>query len=189
MRLFVAIFPPVEVGRAALDGARRALDETSGSRIRWTPPRNVHLTLKFLGEVAEGAVQGISPALAAVCARHPSFDVRPTGELGAFPSARRAQVVWTSIGAGAGELAELAAGIEASLAPLGYPQEGRAYRAHLTLGRVRGRPASLDLPPSIEAPPGFHAKRVLLVESRLGPNGPSYSEVEDYSLRDHPRSG
>jgi 2'-5' RNA ligase len=152
--------------------------------LRWTPPENVHLTLKFLGDAEPDIVPPVGAALAATCEGHAPFDARPSGLLGAFPSERRAAVVWAGIGTGAEELTALAGAVEAALEPLGFPAEGRAYRPHLTLGRAKGRPPRLDLPTvrSAAIPPAFRVESVRLVESRLGPGGASYGEMESFVL-------
>jgi 2'-5' RNA ligase len=184
MRLFVAVFPPPEVVRAALDLAYSLPDGPAASRLRWTPPENVHLTLKFLGDTETDTLPELSTALAGACGRLAPFDAQPSGLLGAFPSERRASVVWAGIGKGAGELTALAAAVEAALEPLGFPAESRAYRPHLTLVRVKGRPLRLELPTVGEAAslPSFRVESVRLMESRLGPGGASYREVESFPL-------
>jgi 2'-5' RNA ligase len=182
VRLFVAIFPPPEVRRAALESARQSLVEGQRDLIRWVPPENAHLTLKFLGDLEREAVPGVEAALAAVCARHGPFGVRLSGMLGAFPAERRASVLWAGISEGSEDLSLLAADVEAALEPLGFPAAGRPYRPHLTLGRARGRPLRLELPRSAVTLPGFRAERVWLVESSLGPKGASYRGVEGYPL-------
>src|ERR687894_1412208 len=96
MRAFVAVFPPSEVRREALAWARRW---SSDDRMRWTRPENIHLTLKFLGDIRAEALDGIRDALGEACAQHASFDTA-LAELGAFPSARRARVLWVGVGAG-----------------------------------------------------------------------------------------
>jgi len=188
MRLFVAVFPPPEVSRAVLASARRLLGESS-DRFRWVPPENVHLTLKFIGEVEAEAVTALGAALAAVGGRHRPFDVRPSGLLGAFPSERRAQVLWAALGAGSDPLAALAADVEGALEPLGFAGERRPFKAHLTLGRAKGRPPKLDLPRDPLPLPGFRAERFGLVESRLGPGGARYEELRGYALGSVSESG
>jgi 2'-5' RNA ligase len=179
VRAFVAVFPPPEVRRKALASARRL---PSANRVRWARPENVHLTLKFLGDVREEALDGLSAALGETCPGHSPFDATLT-ELGAFPSARRARILWAGVGAGSDRLRSLAADIDAALAPLGFEREKRPYVPHLTLGRVRGQPASLDLPSSIEAL-GFWVRHVELMESALTAEGAIYRTVDTFALED-----
>lgn len=190
MRAFVAVFPPLEVRAAAVAGARAAVrrpsGDPSGDRVRWTRPENVHLTLKFLGDVREEVLGDLSEVLGEVCANHAPFDAGLLG-LGAFPSARRARILWAGVGAGAGALISLATELDGALASLGFEREKRLYTPHLTLGRVRGRPASLNLPP----PPKtreFRVRRVELVKSTLTERGAVYETVEDFALKGEPAS-
>jgi RNA 2',3'-cyclic 3'-phosphodiesterase len=180
MRAFVAIFPPSEIRAATVARAREAVRHL-GDRVRWPKPENVHLTLKFLGDVREEALDDLCAALGETCARHAPFDVSVT-KLGAFPSARRARILWASVGASSDLLRALVADLDATLAPLGFKREERAFVPHLTLGRVRGRPASLDLPPDAQDL-GFRVRRVELMKSTLTPEGAVYRTVRAFALR------
>lgn len=184
MRAFVAVFPPPEVRREALAWARRL---PSDDRVRWTRPENIHLTLKFLGDVRVEALDGIHAALGEVSAEHAPFDA-VLAELGAFPSARRAKILWIGVGAGSDWLCSLAANVDDALASLGFEREKRPYVPHLTLGRVRGRPLNLDLPSGVEGT-RFRVRRVELTESMLAPEGATYRTVGDFALGGKPENG
>ena len=124
----------------------------------------------------EGAVADTAPvALAAV-------------GLGGFPSLRSARVLWAGITAGVPELARLAAAIDRALTPLGFPPEGRPFRGHLTIGRVRSPRAGRALAAAVEAAgaPAFGswtASQVVLYESRLKATGALYTPVSRHPLR------
>jgi 2'-5' RNA ligase len=179
VRAFVAIFPPLEVRKTALSGALEAV-RRSGDKVRWARPEKVHLTLKFLGDTQEEVLNDLCAALEETCRHHAPFDVGLTG-LGAFPSARRARILWASVGAGSERLCSLATDVDAAFAPLGFEREGRPYVPHLTLGRVRGRPASFDLSrASLNL--DFRARRAKLVESTLTEEGAVYRTVEAFAL-------
>jgi RNA 2',3'-cyclic 3'-phosphodiesterase len=178
-RAFVAVSPPLEVRRALLQAARGL---PVAGEVRWVKPENVHLTLKFLGDVVEADLVRVTDTLGSVCERHDAFEVEPSG-FGAFPSARRARILWAGVGEGAGRLTALAQDIERSLKALGFEPEKRPYRPHLTLGRARGRPAVLEAA-GITAPgPGFTVESVDLVESVLGAAGATYSTLASRALR------
>ena len=177
MRTFVAVFPPLEVRREALSWAKR---RSSDDRVRWTSPENVHLTLKFLGDVEAEVFGSIRAALGEVCAQHAPFDAA-LAELGAFPSARRAKTLWIGAGEGSDRLRSLAADVDNALAPLGFVREKRPYVPHLTLGRARGRPLHLDLPTGAEIT-RFRVRRVELAESRLAAEGATYRTVGGFAL-------
>lgn len=177
MRVFVAVFPPPEIREEALAAARRL---PLGDRMRWVKPENIHLTLKFPGDLPEETLAGIRAALGKVCADHAPFDVCLEG-LGAFPSARRARILWIGVSEGSGQLRSLATGLTAALASLGFEHERRPYTPHLTLGRVLDRPANLDLPPGVGGL-GFRAGSVELVESVLAPGGAVYKTLDTFVL-------
>jgi RNA 2',3'-cyclic 3'-phosphodiesterase len=178
VRIFVAVFPPLEV-RSALAAAARELPVVG--EVRWIRPENLHLTLKFLGNVPQEDLSRVAEALEPVRLRHSPFEAGLSG-FGAFPSARRARILWVGIGEGTEPLLALARDVEASLEPLGFEREDRAYMPHLTLGRTRGRPATLE---AIAAPPPvprFAARNVELVESVLGSAGATYSTLAAFPL-------
>ena len=152
----------------------------SDDKVGWVRPENVHLTLKFLGDIREEALNDLCAALEETCRHHTPFDVGLTG-LGAFPSARRARILWAGVGAGSERLCSLATDVDAAFAPLGFEREGRPYVPHLTLGRVRGRPASFELSrASVNL--SFCARRAELVESTLTEEGAVYRTVEAFAL-------
>jgi RNA 2',3'-cyclic 3'-phosphodiesterase len=132
IRSFVAI----EVGepaRAAIEACLVGLrDELTD--VAWTPPQNLHLTLKFLGSVLPEGVASLADSLAGIAATQPAFEVAFRG-VGAFPSANRPRVLW--VGAAADPLVQLAGAVEVASIAVGVAPETRPYHPHVTLGRVR----------------------------------------------------
>ncbi len=182
MRVFVAIDPPPEVRRSMLEAAIEA-SRGFGDEVRWTKPENVHLTLKFLGEVSGEALEGIRDALTVACSPHAPFDARLRG-LGAFPSPRRARVIWAGVGEGSGGISSLATSVESALEPWGFRREGRPYVPHATLGRAKGRSVSLDLPANdVPETQIFRVSGVSLTKSTLAPGGPVYETLDAFTLR------
>jgi RNA 2',3'-cyclic 3'-phosphodiesterase len=133
MRLFVAInFTSKDrqrMGRAA----RRMRD--AELPVRWVEPDQIHMTLKFLGEVRPERVEAVKLAVARVAAKTQSFTLRLGGS-GAFPTTRRPKVIWLGVDASP-ELRCLKHDLEWELAPLGFAREVRAFHPHVTLGRAR----------------------------------------------------
>ncbi|WP_407691038.1 RNA 2',3'-cyclic phosphodiesterase [Rubrobacter marinus] len=165
----------------ALAAAREAARELGGG-IRWTKQENIHLTLKFLGEVFEESLEGICGALRRACSAHAPFDARLKG-LGAFPSPRRARVIWAGVDRGSEETTSLAASVEAALEPLGFRREGRPYMPHATLGRARGRSVGVDLSKTdVLDSPLFRVASAELTKSTLTPGGSVYEIVEAFAL-------
>jgi 2'-5' RNA ligase len=141
VRLFVAIVPPSAVV-AELDD-RTARLRTDWPGLRWTGPQAWHVTLAFLGEVPEQLLPDLSVRLKRAAHRHPAQDLA-VRRAGAFPGAARARVLWAGIAADPAPLRALAASVAAGARRAGAPppDEGRRYRPHITLARLR-EPADL----------------------------------------------
>jgi 2'-5' RNA ligase len=139
MRLFVALELRPAVADA-LDRAIAPLRQTEPD-LSWVPRDKLHLTMKFFGDVDDGAVPAIQRAADMVTARHRPFDMQ-LGEVGAFPNFRRARVVWIGV-ENEPRLELLHHDLEIACGELGYEVEGRAFRPHVTLARVR-TPLPLD---------------------------------------------
>lgn len=133
MRLFLAINFGPEL-REALHGSAMQL-RAAAADVRWTPPERLHLTLKFLAEQPPETVDSLRPAMDAIAARHHPMDLVVDG-VGAFPDFRRARIVWVGVEPSQ-RLEVIVEELEAACERLGFPREGRAFRPHVTLGRVR----------------------------------------------------
>ena len=133
MRLFVAINFPAAL-RQGLWSATESL-RAGTLPVRWVEPEGMHLTLKFLGDVADDRQADLADALrrAAAASRAVTLTV---AELGAFPDPRRPRVVWAGVSPEPA-LELLQHQVEQAFAPLGFPSEGRPFRPHLTLGRAK----------------------------------------------------
>ncbi len=143
LRTFIAveISAPIRSRAAALIAA---FGETS-AEVKWVEPHNLHLTLKFLGDVHQREIAEVCRAAAHGAAQVEPFDLEVRGA-GAFPNAARPRTVWIGAGAGAEQMVTLHDRIEAELAKLGYREEHRRFQTHLTIGRVRGAgPGIADL--------------------------------------------
>lgn len=180
MRLFVAVHPPPEVSETLHRAARRL---PVAGEVRWIPPGNIHLTLKFLGDVHEQNLKGIEKALSAIRRRHRPFDAALSG-FGAFPSKRKARVLWAGFGEGSEHLHELARDIESVLGPLGFERERRAFTPHATIGRARGRPVVLEEAGETQAIPHFEIRHLDLMRSTLKEDDATYSKLSTYPLGD-----
>jgi RNA 2',3'-cyclic 3'-phosphodiesterase len=133
MRTFIALNLPAS-DRHALQQALAPAGQR-GLPVRWTDHDGLHLTLKFLGEIDGAQVAPLGAMLLQVAARHSPLALR-LGGFGAFPSLRRAGVLWVGVAADA-PLIELQRDLEDALASLGFPREQRAFRPHLTVARTR----------------------------------------------------
>ena len=134
LRSFIAIELPTALQNAVYQAClplRQALDSRL---IRWVPPQNLHLTLKFLGDVSPANLDLLKQMLKTEAERHVPFALE-IGGLGSFPNPKRARVIWVGIQAPSG-LMTLQHNIEKAAARLGYSSEERSFSPHLTVGRV-----------------------------------------------------
>ncbi len=134
LRAFIAVEIPLEIRQTIqreTSGFRKGMD----SFIRWVPMENMHLTLKFLGDISPASVEMLTQMMRAEAESCPIFDIRLTS-LGSFPNPKRPRVIYIGIRAAA-ELEALQHGIESASRRLGYESEDRSFSPHLTLGRVK----------------------------------------------------
>lgn len=135
LRTFIAVEMSPEVRSHARQLIARLQD--CGAKATWVKPEAMHLTLKFLGEVDLLDTPAVCDAVAAAVADLPPFEIEVQGA-GAFPTAARPRTVWLGVRRGQEELIALHDAVELALSRLGYRQENRRFRPHLTLGRARG---------------------------------------------------
>jgi len=134
LRSFVAVEIPAEIQSALARSTALLQKALPKPLIRWVAPQNVHLTLKFLGDVSPANLERLAEALKTEAVAHETFDMS-VGGLGAFPNPRRARVIWIGLEAPAALMA-LLRGVETVTARLGYTSEDRPFSPHLTIGRV-----------------------------------------------------
>jgi RNA 2',3'-cyclic 3'-phosphodiesterase len=143
IRAFIAIELSPEI-YTRLDEVENQLQQRlNAGVIRWVPAHNIHLTLKFLGDVSLANLEVLKKILESEAGKHTTFEIS-VGELGAFPSARRPRVIWVGVQAPQ-DLSALQHGIETEMAGLGYAPEDREFSPHLTLGRVSRNASSQEL--------------------------------------------
>lgn len=141
LRTFIAVDIPHELQRTIYRKTTH-LRNSIGALVRWVPPDNIHLTLKFLGNIPPASVDILKQLLRAEADGCPPF-LMQVGGLGSFPSLKRPRVLYISLQAPA-DLEALQHGIESATARLGYEAEQRAFSPHLTIGRVRQNIAAAD---------------------------------------------
>lgn len=188
LRLFVAVPAPPGVREAAAGVIARLRGEGD---VRWVAPELLHLTLKFLGPTPPERVPQIEAALAKNSNSFSRFVVE-LERLGAFPNARRARTIWLGLRAPA-ELERLAQAVDEAVHPLGFPREERAFRPHLTLGRVKSARGLAGLARALEELPAaglpaaepWPVEEFHLVRSDLRPAGPVYTVLARFPLGDY----
>jgi len=179
MRLFVAVNLPPAERRAAYAATRRLRD--GHLPVRWMAEDALHVTLKFLGEVAEDRVEGIGVALTSAVRGVRPFEVT-LGGFGVFPDHERPRVFWLGVEHHPA-LELLANDVELAMSALGFEPELKPFQPHLTLGRARKdarAPAFRDLArlaDGIDYGSVLRVESVDLMQSTLGPAGPTYRIV------------
>ena len=170
LRLFFALPLPPEL-QEALGRWRPAQ-----SPVRWLRPEGLHVTLAFLGDRPVEALPALERIASPVVARHGAFTLKTAG-LGGFPGSERARILWLGLEPSPA-LESLAGDLRQALAAAGEVFDGKAFRAHITLARLR-QPRPLA---GMTAPPlaAFAADRLVLFES--GAQG-SYTALGTWHLR------
>ena len=174
-RLFVAIRPPETICDLLID----AMDD--GPELRWVGDEQLHLTLRFVGEVERPIANDLAATLGTI--RFERFEVRISG-VGRFDQ-RRGGALWAGVEPKA-PVSALAAKVERACQSVGLEPERRAFHPHITLARWKGR-SSRAADAFVERMGGlasvpFEVDRFILYESHLSRHGPHYEEVADYPL-------
>jgi 2'-5' RNA ligase len=185
MRLFVALEIPAAVRdnlAAQVQELRELSAKVTDKRPRWVRPENLHLTLKFIGEVSPAKLESIRHALSAIRSEaHVEITFRG---LGFFPNEQYPRVLWAGLDASA-NLPSLAEDIDGALETQGIPRERRAFMPHLTLARIEPPGLHEKLSAAIQknsarAFGSFQARDFRLIESRLKPSGAEYTTLASY---------
>ena len=135
LRAFIAVEIPPEIHKAIEHEIAPLRAALSPSLVRWVSTDNIHLTIKFLGDISPANVDMLTQMLNTEVSQHPAFKIQFGGS-GVFPNPKRPRVIWIGLQAPA-ELGALQHGLEAATAKLGYPVEKRPFSPHLTIGRVK----------------------------------------------------
>lgn len=183
IRTFIAVSLPSSI----LAGVKKMMRtfQTDFRDIRWSEPKNLHITLKFLGDIPLNDLPQLIRAVTQSIHQTFAFDLTFQG-IGAFPNRESPKTLWIGCWEGSDELIQLAKTINEGLLPLGYPKETRRFSPHLTIGRVKN--------PVEGVMPIFHKQHdhlfgscsvseVQIVSSELTRKGPIYDEIAAVPLR------
>ncbi len=183
MRSFIAIELPEKI-KSALSELQQELKKC-GTDIRWIKPENIHLTLKFLGNIDEKDIDTIVKIIEGTCSRYSVFELHISG-VGVFPNVKSSRVLWVGV-KGNEVFTGLQQEIESGMASLGFQRENRKFIPHLTLGRFKssqGKGALLD---KIQLHENtifglIDVKSVSLIRSDLSQAGARYSRIVEILL-------
>jgi 2'-5' RNA ligase len=181
LRLFFALNTPDPI-RTRIVALSRSLQE-SGADVKWEPATKLHCTVKFLGDTDQNLINALIEKSSAIASSIPVLQVRYRG-LGGFPSLRDPRVIWVGMEDMGGSLGALHRALENSLTEFGFEPERRAFHAHLTLGRVRGRRNLEHLirlveSLTLESEPATLTE-LLLMKSDLHPSGSVYTTLKAF---------
>jgi len=185
MRCFIAIEVPSEVKSAFIELQNDL--RSAGADVAWTNPDNVHLTLKFLGEIDKQLVGKVEQVCLETIAAMPPFKLSIDG-IGVFPSERHPRVLWVGLGGEVETLERLQEMLDERLSRIGFEIEEKDFQPHLTVGRIRsnknlrellGRRDGYALPSL-----SFVVREIVLMKSDLLPSGACYSELAKAKMKE-----
>jgi 2'-5' RNA ligase len=188
IRAFIAIDLSQEIQRRLDEVLQNYKDQLYGIPIRWVAVTNIHLTLKFLGDVSISNLHLLTELIQSEVSSHHQFEISVGGS-GAFPNLRQPRVIWVGVEAPP-ELSAIQNVVDTATARLGYAREERAFSPHLTLGRVSRNATSQNVKTislSLEKTRvGFLGatcvENIYLYRSDLQPTGAVYSRIFSASL-------
>jgi 2'-5' RNA ligase len=188
IRSFIAVLLPDEVKRS-LSALQDRLRSGSSVSAKWVDPGNIHLTLKFLGNISPGMTGRITSAIESASREIRPFRIQVKG-LGAFPNTNRVNIIWVGLEGNIESLAFLQKRIDDQLSPLGFKPENRPFTPHLTIARIRDRASSeercqlgrLINETIFDTPHPVDVSTVHLMRSQLTWEGPIYSSIASANL-------
>jgi 2'-5' RNA ligase len=157
-----------------------------GLKIRWVRPENIHLTLKFLGDIQEADTEKVARAVSESVTGHPPISLAVKG-IGVFPGIRRPRVIWLGVSNQLDVLTTFQKTLDEKLEAIGFPKEKRPFRGHLTLGRIKSKIDPKTLNDVLKEftrfeSESFSADRIILYKSELKPKGPVYTKLANLLL-------
>ena len=183
-RIFLAI--DIDDGVRGRVGAAQDDLRSCGGKIRWVAPGNMHVTLCFLGDIADDLLAEVCEAARQVASRHQPFDFDVRGVV-CIPPGGRLRMLWAGVDESGGEMTRLQADLADALAGLGLPKEERRFRPHLTLARVKFMKDSGGIRSAAagQAQTDFgtvRAAQVTVYSSKLSAEGPTYTVLAAAAL-------
>ncbi|HEX7320987.1 MAG TPA: RNA 2',3'-cyclic phosphodiesterase [bacterium] len=179
MRAFIAIETPAIIR----DKVSKIIEAGKAKRmsIKWVAYENLHITLKFLGEISDAAKDEIIPAIAETVASVPQFMVQVSG-IGCFPGPRQPRVLWAGVIQGGDSMIAIAENLDRNMARFGCKIEDKKFHPHLTFGRVKTFCPVDDILKQELHTDAFMVDRITLFKSTLRPEGPKYDPVRTFTL-------
>jgi RNA 2',3'-cyclic 3'-phosphodiesterase len=185
-RIFFAIHLPTRIRSRAAAQSERLRNLVPDASASWTREDNMHLTIKFIGEVSADAVKKLSSAAARAVNRISPFDI-VVGGAGAFPKKGPPRIIWIGIDDPSGELHELHKRLDEECSVRGFQKERRAFQPHLTIARLRKPHQARTLASAHEElgfePADVNVSELLMMRSELSSKGSKYTIVSSHFLK------
>ena len=186
VRVFCAVELPVEVRTRAADHIARLRDAVQGVRASWERAEKLHITLKFLGEIAPTRLQALSDAASLAAQNTQPFTLALEGA-GAFPTRGLPRILWLGINDSSGTLAMLHSHLEEECERAGFAREERPFRPHVSIARIRAPQAARQLA-RLHQEIGFEAidfrvTELVVMQSDLGTGGSRYTEISRHRFK------
>jgi len=187
MRTFIAIELPKEI-KNSLSCLQEELKKQNAD-VKWVDPSNIHLTLKFLGEIEDKKTDKLVGIMQEVAKNNPFFAMRICS-LGAFPKIEFPRIIWVGIDKGDKETKKLAKDLEERLSGLDIPKEERSFSSHITIARVKSNLNRIKLTEALKKLEDnwdrksmeFLVAKITLFKSTLTPKGPIYEALKETTL-------
>ena len=191
VRCFIAISLPEDIVKRLAQQIASIKEVVPHGVIRWVREDNIHLTLKFLGNVPSNELPEIANSLQRLAAHHAAFDFEVVS-FGCFPKMNSPRTLWIGIREPSGVLLSLISDLEDELASLGFPRERRRFHPHLTIGRLKrnadrdARTALAERLTQIKVGRigSVQARDIRLMRSELQPTGAVYSQLSVAALEE-----
>lgn len=188
MRAFIAIEFPSNIK----DTISKMQDKLKAGlpKVNWVKPENLHLSLKFLGEISPKQLENINQITAEIVKTITDFKIK-LESLGVFPNLACARIIWIGTNQAPEALGQIVAQLETKLAELGIPKEDRPFKAHITIGRIKHRLILSDLEKGINQVQRdmvcenleFNTRGITLFQSTLGKQGPTYTALKETNFK------
>jgi 2'-5' RNA ligase len=184
IRSFIAVELPDDV-LSAVSRVQGQL-KSYGFRTKWVRPANIHVTLKFLGDIDSGTIDAIASAMVSAADGCVPISLSAKG-IGVFPNTKRPRVLWAGLTGEVNLLIDLQRKLDDRLSDIGFAKERRSFKGHLTLGRFKARVNSSEITRALTEfedfeTQSFMARELILFKSELRPSGAVYSKLEGISL-------
>jgi RNA 2',3'-cyclic 3'-phosphodiesterase len=178
MRTFIALKIPEPV-KKDISCFQNKLKSQFSKQIKWVEPENIHLTLKFIGEIKPEQIESINTVIQSCITNIKPFPISFDGA-GAFPNLQYPKILWIDLKDGREKIIQLMISLNEKLADIGFEFETRDLSPHLTIGRVKAPVSNLHFPPFTSD--SFEINNIYLIKSELTRNKPIYTDIKEFLL-------